>query len=261
MPNRRLLLQCALLLPVVAHAQTAPSEETWSGLKPMFFGDRPIDEATGYVTLDAPARAEDAALVPIQLKFPPRPRGDRVVAATVIVDENPSPLVTTLQRGADAGDFDIGLRLRVNSYSHLRVIAETESGALHMTKTFVKAAGGCSAPASKDPEEAKANVGRMRFRNFAAQGMAEAQVMIRHPNYSGMQMDQITRMYTPAWYITHVRVLQGEKLLFSAENGISLSEDPTFRFSYVANGQPVRIEAKDSRGAEYAQTFAEGAAY
>lgn len=261
MPNRRLLLQCALLLPVAAHAQTAPGEDTWVGLKPMFF-EKPIDEAAGYVTLDAPVRAEDAALVPVQLKFPAREKGDRVVAATVIVDENPSPLVTTLRRGADAGAFDFALRLRVNSYSYVRVIAETESGALHMVKAYVKAAGGCSAPASKNPEEAKANIGKMRFRTFAGQGMAEAQAMIRHPNYSGMQMDQLTRMYTPAWYVTQVRVRQGENLLFSMENGISLSEDPTFRFSYVANGQPVRIEAKDLTGAEFGQTFAaDGAAY
>ena len=261
MPNRRLLLQCALVVPIAAHAQTAPPEDTWKGLKPIFFGDRPIDEAPGYVTLDAPVRAEDAALVPVQLKFPAREK-DRVVAATVIVDENPSPLVTTLRRGAEAGEFDFALRVRVNSYSYVRVVAQTESGALHMVKNFVKAAGGCSAPASKDPEAATANIGKMRFRSFADQGMAEAQAMIRHPNYSGMQMDQITRMYTPAWYVTQVRVLQGEKLLFSMENGISLSEDPTFRFSYVANGQKVRVEAKDSRGAEYAQVFgADGAAY
>jgi sulfur-oxidizing protein SoxY len=263
MPSRRLLLQCAVLLPVAAHAQTAESEETWKGLKSMFFGDKPIDEAPGYVTIDAPGRAEDAALVPLQLKFPPREAGDRVVGVTVIVDENPSPLATILKRGRlDAGAFDFSLRLRVNSYSYLRVVAQSESGALHMVKAFVKAAGGCSAPASKDPEEAKANAGKMRFRSFAAQGMAEAQAMIRHPNYSGMQMDQITRMYTPAWYVTQVRVSQGDALLFSLDNGISLSEDPTFRFTYAANGQPVRIEAKDSRGAEFGQSFsAEGAAF
>jgi sulfur-oxidizing protein SoxY len=261
--SRRLLLQCVPLLPAaafpfLARAETGvASEETWKGLKPMFFGEKPIDEAGGYVVLDAPVRAEDAALVPIQLKFPRREEGDRVVAATVIVDENPSPLATVLRRGAvDAGDFDFSLRLRVNSYSFVRVVAETQSGALHMVKAFVKAAGGCSAPASKDPEEASAHAGQMRFRSFVAQGMAEAQAMIRHPNYSGMQMDQITRNYTPAWYVTSVRVLQGGEELFSMKNGISLSEDPTIRFSYVANGKPVRIEATDSRGGAFSQSFA-----
>jgi sulfur-oxidizing protein SoxY len=265
-PTRRQLLHCAALaslaLSSAARAQDAESEHTWQGLKPMFFGDRPIDEAPGYVTLDAPSRAEDAALVPVTLKFLPRENGDRVVAATVIVDENPSPLVTTIRRGRiDPGAFDFSLRMRVNSYSYVRVIAETESGALHMVKAFVKAAGGCSAPASKDPEEARINAGKMRFRSFAAQGMAEAQAMIRHPNYSGMQMDQITRMYTPAWYVTSVRVLQSGEELFSMANGISLSEDPTIRFSFAANGKPVRIEAKDSRGGAFAETFAsDGAA-
>jgi sulfur-oxidizing protein SoxY len=265
-PTRRLLLQSAslalFLSPLAARAQTAESDDTWKGLRPMFFGDRPIDEAPGYVTLDAPVRAEDAALVPVTLKFPPREKGDRVVAATVIVDENPAPLATKVTRGRiDPGEFDFSLRLRVNSYSWVRVVAETESGALHMVKAYVKAAGGCSAPASKDPEEARVNAGRMRFRSFAAQDIAEAQAMIRHPNYSGMQMDQITRMYTPAWYVTSVRVLQGDDALFTMENGISLSEDPTIRFSYAANGKPVRIEAKDSRGGAFAQSFAsDGAA-
>jgi sulfur-oxidizing protein SoxY len=76
-----------------------------------------------------------------------------------------------------------------------------------------------------------------------------------------MQMDQITRMYTPAWYVTSVRVLQGDDALFSMENGISLSEDPTIRFSYAADGRPVRMEAKDSRGGVFSQSFAsDGAA-
>jgi sulfur-oxidizing protein SoxY len=264
-PTRRLLLHFALLTPLMAplltplaaRAQTPESDDTWKGLRPMFFGDRPIDEAPGYVTLDAPLRAEDAALLPVDLKFLSREKGERVVAATVIVDENPSPLATTLKRGRiDPGEFDFSLRLRVNSYSWVRVVAETETGALYMVKAFVKAAGGCSAPASKDPEEARVSAGQMRFRSFAAQGMAEAQAMIRHPNYSGMQMDQITRMYTPAWYVTSVRVFQGDEELFSMKNGISLSEDPTIRFSYVSNGKPVRMEATDSRGGAFSQSFA-----
>jgi sulfur-oxidizing protein SoxY len=40
------------------------------------------------------------------------------------------------------------------------------------------------------------------------------------------------------------------------ENGISLSEDPTFRFTYRGNGAPIRIEARDSRGTDFIGAFA-----
>jgi len=122
-----------------------------------------------------------------------------------------------------------------------------------MAKAYVKAAGGCSAPAAKDPAEAKANLGEMRFRVFADRG--DAQIQVRHPNYSGMQMDQITRLYTPAWFIEKLEVRQGEKTLFSMEGGISISEDPTFRFSYGGTGDPVIVEAEDNEGRAFKRTF------
>jgi sulfur-oxidizing protein SoxY len=125
-------------------------------------------------------------------------------------------------------------------------VAETSDGALHMTKTFVKAAGGCSAPAVKDPADAKAHAGEMRFRVFADSG--EAQLQIRHPNNSGMQMDQVTWLYTPAWFVQALRVTQGDRPLLSMEGGISLSEDPTFRFTYKPDGGAVAAEVDDTDG-------------
>jgi sulfur-oxidizing protein SoxY len=125
-----------------------------------------------------------------------------------------------------------------------------------MVKDYVKAAGGCSAPAGKDPVEAKAHVGEMRFRAFADSG--EAQVQLRHPNYSGMQMDQVTRLFTPAWYVEHLDVRQGDATLFSLAGGISMSEDPTIRFTYRANGAPVSVEARDNEGGVFRASFPGG---
>jgi sulfur-oxidizing protein SoxY len=73
--------------------------------------------------------------------------------------------------------------------------------------------------------------------------------MIRHPNNSGMQMDQLTHLYIPAHYIDKVTVKQGDALLFSMEGGISLSEDPNFRFSYAPSGaKTISVEAHDTKG-------------
>ncbi|MGH6645275.1 MAG: quinoprotein dehydrogenase-associated SoxYZ-like carrier [Bradyrhizobium sp.] len=232
-----------------------PSDATWDSIKPDIFGQRPID-AEAAVVLAAPKRAEDAALVPIDIHVSLAAGDARTVkAVTLVVDENPSPLVATLKLGDGRRNFDLSTRVRVNSYSYVRAIAETSDGKLHMTKAYVKAAGGCSAPAVKDPAEAKANLGRMRFRVFTDTGSEVAQVQIRHPNYSGMQMDQVTRLYTPAWFIQTLSVSQGDKAVFSMEGGISVSEDPTFRFSYEPNGQAVTVEARDTDGNVFKQSF------
>ena len=241
--------------PGVAGAGDTPSEATWDSIRPDIFGQHVID-AEPTVTLSAPRRAEDAALVPIEVHIN-LPSGDArtVKAITLVVDENPSPLVAVFKLGEGRRQFDLSTRIRVNSYSYVRAVSETSDGKLHMTKVFVKAAGGCSAPAGKDPAEAKANLGKMRFRDFTGTGSQEAQVQIRHPNYSGMQMDQVTRLYTPAWFVQTLAVSQGDKPVFSMEGGISLSEDPTFRFSYEKNGQAVTVDVKDTEGNVFKRAF------
>jgi sulfur-oxidizing protein SoxY len=119
----------------------------------------------------------------------------------------------------------------------------------------VKASGGCSAPAAKDTQEAKANLGLMRFRQFAAPKPAaasttrEAQIMIRHPNNSGLQMDQITHLYVPLFIVSGLRVWQGDRQLLAMDGGISISEDPNIRFAYRPNGAAeFRAEASDTEG-------------
>jgi sulfur-oxidizing protein SoxY len=76
--------------------------------------------------------------------------------------------------------------------------------------------------------------------------------MIRHPNNSGMQMDQLTRLYIPAHYIDKVEVRQGDDTIFVMEGGISLSEDPNFRFSYARTGaKTISVIAHDNKGATF----------
>ncbi len=240
-----------------AAAQEERPETTWTELRPSVLGERPIRDGAGLVSLEAPKRAEDAAIVPVTLRIAV-PEGDarRVKSLTLVVDENPSPVVGTIRFADGQRRFDLSTRIRVNSYSYVRAIAETEDGGLYMTKAYVKAAGGCSAPAVKDPAEAKAHLGEMRFRAFAERG--EAQVQVRHPNYSGLQMDQVTRLYTPAWFVESLSVRQGETPLFSMTGGISISEDPTFRFSFTGHAEPVTVAAKDTEGRVFTRTFPAG---
>ena len=256
MSRRRLfLLGCfvnlvALETAAPPYAQT-PGQDLWPSLSKEFFQDRPITENDGVVMLDAPVRAEDAAIVPMRLRF----EGPfDIKSAMLVIDQNPMPMAANFTLGPKARVGFIETRVRVNSYTSVHAIAETLDGRLHAQAKFVKAAGGCSAPAVKDQEQAKAHLGEMRYREFkSADPMRrEAQIMLRHPNNSGMQLDQLTRLYIPAHFIDRLEVRQGEDLIFLMEGGISLSEDPNFRFSYAANGsKTLSAIAHDTKGNVY----------
>jgi sulfur-oxidizing protein SoxY len=135
-----------------------------------------------------------------------------------------------------------------------------DDGGLYAAERFVKAAGGCSAPAAKQDADS-IPPGTMRFRQFAPgfgaePDRAEAQLLIRHPNYSGMQMDQVTRLYVPAQFVKSVRIWQGEELLVSIESGISIAENPSFRFDYQPNGATsFSAQMEDSDGRSYRQEW------
>jgi sulfur-oxidizing protein SoxY len=173
-----------------------------------------------------------------------------VTAATVVVDENPAPVAGTFTFGQDMLPLDFELRVRVNQYSNVRVLAKTPNG-LAMDGGYVKASGGCSAPATRDPEMAKVDMGQMKLRQFEPldHNRREAQIMVRHPNYSGLQRDQLTQLFIPAHFLSEIEVSQGDTPLFSMEGGISISENPVFRFIYTDNGEDALVvTATDTEG-------------
>lgn len=248
------IISASLVIGVLpASAQTPSKTDPWPGLAAELFQDRALNDGKGVLTLGAPDRAEDAALVPIDLKIDLAPDDSRQVKKiTLVIDQNPAPVAAVFELGEKAGVDKISTRVRVNQYTNIHAVAELSGGGLYVVSRYVKAAGGCSAPAVKNLDEANAQIGEMRFKEFPQQASAssvQAQVMIRHPNSSGMQMDQLTHLYIPARYIDHLEVRQGTRLVFSVEGGISISEDPNFRFDYRPNGgSEIYVEAKDTDG-------------
>ncbi|TPE52146.1 quinoprotein dehydrogenase-associated SoxYZ-like carrier [Amaricoccus solimangrovi] len=260
----------AVLVLAVApvHAETADQgrdttmrpSEAWDEMRGDVLGPGEIRDGAGLFTLDAPFRAEDAATVPVHIVQ--KPGTPRIAKLTLVVDENPSPVVATFTFGPAMDPLDLETRIRVNAYSNVRAIAETEDGALLMTGRYVRAAGGCSAPASKDATAALAALGQMKTRWYSEEPAAvgtrrEAQVMLRHPNYSGLQRNQVTHLFVPARFIDTLEVSQGPDLLFRMEGGISISEDPTFRFRYVDGGgdESLSVRAHDTDGQAFEGSF------
>jgi sulfur-oxidizing protein SoxY len=145
--------------------------------------------------------------------------------------------------------------VRVDAYSNIRVIAELDDGSLVQSARFVKASGGCSAPAAKDAEAAVANAGKMKLRTFA-DAAPEAQLLVRHPNHSGFQMDQVSLLPIPPWFIDVIEVRQGDALVMKVTGGISLSEDPAIRFRYVPNGAAAfEVRVEDTEGGVFEAAF------
>src|SRR6266700_1974980 len=144
-----------------------PSEETWNSIKGDIFKDRPILDGAGLVILDAPRRAEDSALVPIGMRVNFADSDTRTLhSLTLVIDENPAPVAGTFTIGPRSGVTSISTRVRVNSYSYVRLIAELSDGKLYGVKTFVKASGGCSAPAASNADASRSLLGQMKFRSF-----------------------------------------------------------------------------------------------
>jgi sulfur-oxidizing protein SoxY len=239
-PALMVALYVAMPAAAVAQAVTEqPSEETWNSIKGDIFKDRPILDGSGLVILDAPRRAEDAAVVPIGMRVNFAGDDKRTLKSlTLVIDENPAPVAGTFTIGPRAGVTSISTRVRVNSYSYVRAVAELSDGKLYGVKAFVKASGGCSAPAAANADATKSMLGQMKFRMFRseADALPEAQIMLRHPQNSGLQMDQLTRLYVPPFFIDNLKVWQGDDLVMTMEGGIAIAEDPNIRFDYRPNG-------------------------
>jgi sulfur-oxidizing protein SoxY len=250
------IMAIATALTLAPASANAAEEDVWPTLRSELFGQKDIAEQSTLFTLEAPTRAEDAAIVPVTVRIPAG-AGD-IRKLTLVVDKNPAPMAASFAFGPAAGTGErlISTRLRFDMYSNLRAVVEMADGSLHMTTRFVKAAGGCSAPALKDADEALALVGKSIIKDVAALDGAPntrlGQVMVRHPNYSGMQMNQLTGLFIPAKYVTSMHVAHGNRTVFNLEAGISLSEDPNIRFTYVADaGNPLTVTTQDSDGREF----------
>ncbi|HVZ05017.1 quinoprotein dehydrogenase-associated SoxYZ-like carrier [Hyphomicrobium sp.] len=229
------------------------SETSWSGIKEATFGQHHILDAGKDMHLDAPERAEDAAIVPVTVHIAAA-LASRVKTVTLIIDEDPAPIAAKFTYGeaAGVGDRVMATRVRVDRYTFVRAVAETRDGKFYMTKAFVKASGGCSAPASRDLQEAEKSLGKMRIKTTVAGKSNMAEVMIRHPNISGLAIDQLSRGYPPARFISELTVRAADKLIFSMEGGIAISEDPHFRFTYEPRkGEVLSVVAEDSIGTHF----------
>ena len=269
--NRLTAAMAALVLSCgIASAQSASTKqsdakaddyERWDSVREVYFPGRAVEDGSGFLSLEAPYRAQDAALVPVTVKADlPADADWSIKTLTLLVDGNPVPLAGKFHLYDEPGvaghrDLSIGTRVRVNEYTLIHAVAETTDGRLFSAERYVKAAGGCSAPAMKNPEQAMARIGKMKLnlpQSVPVGGDVTAQLLVSHPNHSGMQFDQISRTYVPPYFIRSIKVSYAGQPVMDVETDISLSEDPSLHFTFTPKAAgDLKAEVLDSKDQTY----------
>ena len=264
-----LSITAALLIPIATSAAGPASGQSevdlWETfLKPKYFEGRDIATGKSVVELRIPLRAEDSGVVPISINAKIPQTAERYVERMyVFVDKNPKPLAGLFHLTEAMGRADLSMRLRIDQFTHVRAIAELNTGELHMDTGYTRASGGCSEPPPfLELKAAKARIGQMKFRAAPSdeeKTMALGQLIISHPNITGMQLDQRTRAFIPADYVTKVVINFNGAHIMTAETDISISEDPSFRFFFKPQeGGTISAEMTDSKGRNFTKTFEVG---
>jgi sulfur-oxidizing protein SoxY len=234
----------------IDHADSSPE---WDRLREKMFGTRTIDAASGRVQLLVPLRAAYGASVPVRIvsKIPQSPNL-YVKRLYLVVDKNPSPVAAVFDLTTEMGQADIETRLRVDEYSHVRVIAELSNGELHTDSRYVKVSGGCSAPPNRDQLH---NIGKTLLKlpegvKLNAPTLADLQVV--HPNDTGFELNNVTVMFIPPHFVRSIKVTYADRKIFDADLDFSIAENPAFRFNFVPHGPgELKAEVEDSKEGHY----------
>jgi sulfur-oxidizing protein SoxY len=242
-----------------AHAAQDEAERVarWQQLQQAVFGKRALADGAGVIQIEAPEHALDAALVPITLTMK---SATPIKGLYLVIDNNPSPVAGHFTFGPRSDPRTLKLRVRVNQYTFIHAVAETADGKLFVSRQFVKTSGGCSAPVGADNADALKDIGLMKLHllgPFSAGKPLQAQLMIRHPNFNGMQMDQITRLFTPPRFIRTIDASYDGAPIFHLDSDISLSTDPVITFGFVPEKKgSMQLVVRDSDNAAFNHSFA-----
>ena len=231
-------------------------EARWTDLKQTIFKDIDLKSGEGIIELSTPKRAPDAAFVPISFKTHKlKNQDDFITKVHLVIDMNPSPYSGTFKFATNLDQIELATRIRLDAYTKVRVIAETKKGDYFMAANFVRGAGGCAAPPLGDVDNMIASAGKMKIKvkNIEEKdGIAEAKIMISHPQFNGLQANPATTEMIPAYFIYNIEVTYNDKIVMALESDISISQDPTFRFNFpVGDGGDLKITAKDTDGNVY----------
>lgn len=244
-------------LPSATHDASSPEWERISG---RLFPGKNLIAGQSVVQVIVPLRAAYGASVPVKIVSKLAQKPELYVRKLyIVVDKNPSPVAAVLDLTTEVGQADFETRLRVDEYSHVRVVSELSNGELHTDSRYVKTSGGCSAPPNR---EALHLIGKTMLKLNGELHMDQpttADVTVVHPNDTGFELNQVTVMYIPPHFVRSIKVSYAQRKVFDAELDFSVSENPTLRFNFVPHGRgELRAEVTDTKESQFVGTLAVG---
>ncbi len=231
----------------------------WEELRPKLFGDRQIFLPPSQIEIDVPKRATFGGAVPVKvtLQFDQDP-ALYVKRLYLVIDNNPSPLAAKIDLTPTVGKADFETRVRIDTYSHVRAIAEMSDGQLHMDVGYVKTSGGCSAPPNRERPE---DIGKILLKTANGQSPERpdkpipVDFKINHPNDTGFELNQQTVMFIPPNFIRNLDITYQDRKIWQADLDFSISENPYFRINLIpGQGGKLRADAQDTNGNAYSRT-------
>src|SRR3981081_3744762 len=107
----------------LAPAATSESYDPWPGLVQDIFNNRAINDGAGLIAIEMPCWAGDAAMFPVTLR-PMLPPSDtrRVLAITLVIDQNPAPMAARFELGPGSSASEISSTGRGNTYTDVPAV-------------------------------------------------------------------------------------------------------------------------------------------
>jgi sulfur-oxidizing protein SoxY len=241
----KLFLACLLaLINFQAHADASP--DIWPYLKQQVFKDRDIHEDQNFLKIDGPKRASSGAQVPVTIALSKNTH--HIKKISVFIDANPGQHAATYFLTDQSQQILINTRIRMETDSFVRAVAETETGELFMSAIPIRASGGCSGYMDVHDPELTKDLGKILIKaenNFVTS-------RIKHPNFTGLQKDLDSGGYIPEWIVKTIEFNHEGGQILAVENQISISQDPFLKFTLPDPLQGnITITAKDTKGNQF----------
>ena len=134
-----LVLSSLLLMSLNVAAQNVDrySDARWTQIKGALLGDVAVQDGAGVIELAMPKRAQDAAIVPVDITTHFSQTAERHIHKLyLVIDQNPSPIAAEFEFPGDRDWKRLSMRVRVNSYTHVRALAQLNTGETFMSARF-----------------------------------------------------------------------------------------------------------------------------
>ncbi len=259
------ILNCVILLLLFRGipVQAGESEQRWAAIHEAFFKQRVV-ATTELIQVIAPLGAENAAQVPVTL-IAKNQINDAIKKIYLFIDANPLPLAASYYFPNYFNELVLSTRVRLDSDSKIRAIAEMESGALLMAFTQVNAGGGCAGAVDDNEDNVRNHTGEMRFQlnpPYKMHEVVSATLQVRHPMYTGLQIDAKTKKVKPAYFIETLNLSMNELKILEVNFGVGTAENPYLNFkfdlptsAYQKDAIKMKVQAIDNEAKTYIQEF------